>query len=82
MSLISRCTQTLPLSHLQNQLPKILAVEQLEQRLGERLNPDHDVFFRFHLSVFQIPGHFGNRDALALCVVEDDDAFHAGAVEE
>jgi hypothetical protein len=68
--------------HLQNQLPKILAIKKLEQRLAECVNADHDVFFRFHLAVFQIPGHFGNRDAVAICAVEDDDALHAGAFNE
>jgi hypothetical protein len=70
------------LRHLQNQLPKIFAIEQLEQRLGERLDPDHDVSFLYQLAVFQIAGHFGSCDSVAISVVEDDDAFHAGAVDE
>lgn len=44
LALLLRYASLLP-RHLQNQFPKILAIEKLEQRLGERLDPDHDVFF-------------------------------------
>ncbi len=67
--------------NVQNQLPKILAIEKLEQRLGERLNAEHDVFFLYHLPVFRIVGHLGYNDAVAIRVVEHDDTFHAGAVD-
>jgi hypothetical protein len=50
----------LPVCHMRNQLPKILAIEKLEQRLGESLNPDYDVLFPFHLAGFQkCPGFPG-----------------------
>ena len=68
----------LPLRHLRNQLPKILAIEKLEQRFRKHVDPNDNILLRLHLPVAQMPGHFGDGDAVAVGVVEDDDAFHAG----
>ena len=70
------------LRHLQNQFPKILAIKKLEQRLRKRVQPNHHIFLRLHLPITQIASHFGDGDAVAVGVVEDDDAFHAGSVDE
>jgi len=67
---------------LQHQLTDVAAVEQVDQRLREGVQPDDHVFFAFHAAIFQLASHFGNRQVVAGGVVKHHNAFHAGAVDQ
>jgi hypothetical protein len=72
----------LSLGYFQHQLTKIFSVKQLDQRLREGLDACYDIFFALHATVFQIASHLGNGQVVAVGVVEYDDAFHAGTVDQ
>ena len=68
--------------HLQHQLAEVLAVEQLEQGLGEGLQTHHHVFLALHAAVFQVARHFGHGQVVTVGVVEHHDALHTRPVDQ
>ena len=67
---------------LQHELADILALEKLEQGLGKRLETVDDVFARLELTGGHPPGHFPGRMAVAVGIVEADEALHGRAIDE
>src|SRR6266849_512031 len=87
-----RCCSTPPRSgrpggasgvrHFDHELAVVLAFEELEQRVRKRFQTLHDVLARLELAGGAPAGHFAQRFAIPLRIVEHQKALHPRAIDE
>src|SRR3984885_11608474 len=80
--LLVRRRLSLRVGYFENEFSGVLALEELQQRFGERFEAVYDVLARFEFAGRHPGRHLLSGLSVTIRVVKYDHAFHAGAINQ